>query len=262
MWYVCVCQCPSCFSLGVLSLPRSIQCSPPLSMCVEQQVALGRGPLFTALVRPFRAPNLTGCWRKDLDASESLVRGRVLHAPRLLTACTAGRHGGGAPPALGAETRSGACPGPAGERKHTWGGPPHTFASIAPATRPADSTAPAQIHHDEQQFRTSVCAGIIRLREAFPLNGEPRTHARRDMRRGGARGRVCSAGSGLLDRLTHGDGQMVVTLRHEWDDPHAAVATETFSLGGPDLSRLTVDTHVVFKDGAAPRAMRAVYRRL
>ena len=55
---------------------------------------------------------------------------------------------------------------------------------------------------------------------------------------------------------------MVVTLRHEWDEPHAAVATETFSLGGADLSRLTVDTHVVFKDGAAPRAMRAVYRRL
>lgn len=65
-----------------------------------------------------------------------------------------------------------------------------------------------------------------------------------------------------MGRLTHGDDHMVVTLRHEWDEPHAAVATETFSLGGADLSRLTVDTHVVFKDGAAPRAMRAVYRRL
>jgi hypothetical protein len=107
-----------------------------------------------------------------------------------------------------------------------------------------------------------VCAGLIRLKEAYPLNGEPRTHARRDMRRGGARGRVSSAGGGLLDRLAHGDGHVIVTLRHEWDAPHAAVATETFSLGGADLSRLIVDTHVVFKDGAAPRTMRAVYRLL
>lgn len=112
-----------------------MQCASPLSMCAEQQGATGRGPLFAALVRPFRAPNLTGSWRKDFDASESLVSGRVLHAQRLLTACTAGRDGRGAPPALGAETRSGAGPGPAGERKHTWGGPPHTFASIAPLPR-------------------------------------------------------------------------------------------------------------------------------
>jgi hypothetical protein len=67
-----------------LGLPRSTsQRGSPLSMCVEQQAAQARSPLFAALVRPFRAPNLTGSWRKDTGASQSLVRllcCRALHA--------------------------------------------------------------------------------------------------------------------------------------------------------------------------------------
>ena len=148
----------------------------------------------------------------------------MAHVPTptlFLTTGNAGHHGGGAPSPLGPAPSGGLRTRPAGA-PNALGIHSHTHASIAPLPH-LNPVTPAQIHHDKAVFSTSVCAGIIRLKESFPLTGEPRTHARRDMRRGGARGRVCSAGGGLLDRLAQNDGQMVIKLQHEWAEPHAGV---------------------------------------
>ena len=70
---VCACVMPIPSGVRpVMSTPRSSVQSSSLSICVEQQAALERGPMFSSLMR-FRAPNLTGRWRKDAEESESLV---------------------------------------------------------------------------------------------------------------------------------------------------------------------------------------------
>jgi len=82
------------------------------------------------------------------------------------------------------------------------------------------------------------------------------------MRRGHSRGKVttsrCVAGLHLLQTSVAPE----LTLRHEWDDPHGAVATETFHLSGEDEHNvLTVVTHIMFRDKRSVN-LRTVYRRL
>ena len=90
------------------------------------------------------------------------------------------------------------------------------------------------------EFKLAVSSRIpwFKIREAFPVSGEARRHMRRDMRGGGATGRIA---------LTHGGMRMVAS----WGEPFAGGEHAEFSIS-PDGRVLSV-----LSKSAARRMSRA-----
>lgn len=97
-------------------------------------------------------------------------------------------------------------------------------------------------------FTMSVLSGILwfKVTERFPLDGAPRQHKRRDLRKGRSTGSVsaCPTTGGIL-------------LHYQWEEPLGGTGRDHFYLAGADL--LHVDT--AMEVAGEKVAYRQVYRR-
>ena len=85
----------------------------------------------------------------------------------------------------------------------------------------------------------------VQVWESYPMSGESRRHRRRDMRGGGAEGRVTATADGLL--------RIDVT----WGEPHAGAGHDLYVM--PDADTLLVKSYIQLAHGSA--GYNIVYRR-
>ncbi|GFR45809.1 hypothetical protein Agub_g7265 [Astrephomene gubernaculifera] len=80
-----------------------------------------------------------------------------------------------------------------------------------------------RIEHDSETFIFAVFSVVswFKVKEVYPLSGEPRRHRRRDLRRGGAQGWVEPLGPSLQ-------------IQQRWSDPWGGRGTDYFRLVSED----------------------------
>jgi len=103
-----------------------------------------------------------------------------------------------------------------------------------------------ELEISDTEFRMAVLCAIpwFKIREDYPLGGEPARHKRRDLRRGQ------SVGSVKLQ-----DGKLLLSM--SWGDPHGGSGVDTYSLVGPD----TLHVHCTYEVSGETAAYTHVYQR-